>query len=288
MEQSLTETVLEFQKTGKGWAALRERICLYVYIFPTKWTDWDEDRRSEFFIDFYPRISGLVNRYEPYYSFETYLCCSLRWYVKTYLEKVIRREHYENWCGDEAIELYDQNREKGEFLVESVSDRIAEVPFDTDARGRLANPTLRRRLLYASLLHVAEIGDDQISVIARLADVDEEWLFDKISDARNMIAVKLEQKTQLQKRRNDYWYHLDEAECRLQSSHFEPEDRRQQWIRNAESWRNRHKTAKEHVRNLKVSPSHGQIGRLLGIPTGTVSSGLHLLRKFVKDRNEQS
>ena len=83
MEQSLTETVLEFQKTGTGWAALRERICLYVYIFPTKWTDWDEDRRSEFFIDFYPRISGLVNRYEPFYSFETYLCCSLRWYVKT-------------------------------------------------------------------------------------------------------------------------------------------------------------------------------------------------------------
>jgi anti-sigma factor RsiW len=121
-----------------------------------------------------------------------------------------------------------------------------------------------------------------------LADVDEEWLFDKISDARNMIAMKLEQKTQLQKRRNDCWYHLDEAECRLQSSLFEPEDRRQQWMRNAESWRNRHKNAREHVRNLKVSPSHGQIGRLLGIPTGTVSSGLHLLRKFVNDKNERS
>ena len=61
MNTILTQAVLAYQRTGDGWPDLLDRIRLYVYEFPDRWSDWDEDRRSEFFLAFQGRIPAWCN-----------------------------------------------------------------------------------------------------------------------------------------------------------------------------------------------------------------------------------
>ena len=39
VKESLTQTVLTYKETGKGWSGLSDRISIYIYDFPGNWTD---------------------------------------------------------------------------------------------------------------------------------------------------------------------------------------------------------------------------------------------------------
>ena len=49
--------------------------------------------------------------------------------------------------------------------------------------------------------------------------------------------------------------------------------------RRMHTWEKRYESACENLRHLNVSPSHEEIGRLLDVPPGTVSSGLFFCQK---------
>jgi hypothetical protein len=278
MMETLTQEVMRFKETGDGWDSLSRRIYLYAYRFPGNWTDWDEDRCSDFFLSFLPRIPGLVKRYKPDFSFETYLASSLRWYMKTYLEAQAGREHYERWSEEEFKETAAaESRGRPEDRIFNEESADGTVPFAVDARGRLADLTLRRRILYVLLLRAADVDDHRLPYLARLVDVDEEWLFDIVRKARELVAGNIERRSRLQERRNECWYLLDGARHRAGSAC--ESDRRAAWEKKARTWKNRYSTAVELIRHLNVTPTHHDIGRMLHVPAGTVSSGLHFLRK---------
>ena len=282
MKETLTQAILAYKVTGKGWSDLSDRISLYVYDYPGNWTDWDEDRCSDFFLSFLPKIPGLVRRFRPDYSFETYLSSSLHWYIKTFTEKQATREHYECWAvevsEDQAmrkseIDPLDFNSSEENTILESPED----CPFELEENGRLKDPILRRRLLYAVLLRAADVDDHRIPVIAGLVDVDPDWLYERTGKARSMVSVKINRRNKLRQRRNECWYQLDGARKRIEGA-FDSE-RQGQWEKKARTWRNRYMTACHSIRNMNIAPSHRDIGRLLDVPPGTVSSGLHFLRK---------
>jgi len=285
MEETLTRAVMAYKDSGEGWGELLDRISLFVYRYPGRWTDWDEDRCSDFFLLFYPKIPGLVRRYQPRYRFETYLSNSLEWAIKTYLEMQAGREHYESWAAEVSEEpalkkigspgpgqiSFSSSEEKA--LLESPE----KCPFELEKGGRLKDPALRRRILYAVLLRAADLDDHRIPVIAALVDVDSDWLFDRTRAARNLVSGKIERREKLRSRRNEYWYQLDGAQKRLENacdSH-----RRCVWERKTRDWKRRYTSVSRGIRSMNIAPTHKDIGRLLNTPPGTVSSGLYLLRK---------
>ncbi len=282
MKETLTKAVMAYKKTGKGWGSLSDRICLYIYNYPGKWTDWDEDKCSEFFMSFLPKIPGIVKRYQPDYRFESYLSSSLRWYMKTFTEIQAKKEHYEYWAAEisesDAIEKVEadtfiNDSAEEETLLESPED----CPFELEKNGMLKDPALRRRILYAVLLRAADVDDHRIPIIATLVDVDSEWLYQRTMKARKMISVKIKRRDTLRSRRNECWYHLDGARKRIEN--VCDSNRRYKWERKVHTWRNRYRTACHGIRTMNITPTHRDIGRLLDVPPGTISSGLHLLRK---------
>jgi hypothetical protein len=136
---------------------------------------------------------------------------------------------------------------------------------------------LRRRILYALLLRAAGVDDHRLPALARLVDVDDEWLFDIVRKARDLVVGNIERRSRLQERRNECWYLLDGARRRAESAC--DSDRRAAWEKKARTWKNRYSTAAQLIRHLNVTPTHHDIGRMLQVPAGTVSSGLHFLRK---------
>jgi len=281
MNTILTQAVLAYQRTGDGWPDLLDRIRLYVYEFPDRWSDWDEDRRSEFFLAFQGRIPGLVERYRPDFSFETYLASTLRWFMKTFTEQRFREEHYRSWAEQEC-------RQRMQFTVfEAAESSPAFGPdpgedgdFEVDDAGRLKNATFRRRLLYALLLKAADVDPSRIPELARRLDVDPDWLDEVVRRAREDLADKIDQRERLRRRRNECWFRLDAALRRLRAEREAGDaDQCRKWEGRVRTWRNRYEGARRRIGTLDVSTPHHRIGRLLDTPPGTVSSGLFYLRR---------
>jgi DNA-directed RNA polymerase specialized sigma24 family protein len=277
MNKSLTDEVVAYNQTGEGWEELSRRIYLYVYAFPAKWTNWDEDRCSDFFLSFLPRIPALVRRYRPEYSFETYLSCCLRWYMKTCLEQRAGQEHYDRWCAEISQEEAGQKMEIGADPSHAPPDDKYLGPFKVDEKGALKDSTLRQRVLFAVLLGAADVDDHRIPFIARLTGTDEDRLRGLVIRSRELVAEKIERRRRLRERRNECWYRLDGARHRAESAC--DSGRRETWRKTAGTWEHRHAAACAGIRRLNMTPTHHDIGRMLEVPPGTVSSGLHFLRK---------
>lgn len=290
MASILTDEVVRYQETGKGWRELSDRISLYAYKYPMKTSDWDEDRCSDFFLAFHPRIPRLVERFRPKFNFETYLSCCLKWYMKTFSDKVADREHYECWWSDPERARYDECGALVDSCAESFGETSEELPekpepgacggiFTLDSQGHIADPAIRKRLLFITLLRAGDLDSRQVEAMASLVNVDPEWLFNRVRMARDSVLWKLENRERLRRRRNECWYRLESAGRRRKAEEVRDGNRYREWQRKEKTWRSRYRSASEGLKKSRVNPSHKEIGRLLNVPAGTVSSGLHLIRK---------
>ncbi len=288
MSSKLTQDVVCYQKTGEGEKDLIDRISLYAYQYPKRASDWDEDRCSEFFLAFYPRISRLLERYRPEYTFETYLCSCLKWFMKTFNENMASRDHYEAWWTnpvradyDDCGSLYDEASDIDTACENREADEecCCEGPFTRNQDGQIADPAVRRRLLFIAMLRAADLDSDQLESIARLTGTDPDWLFDRVGKAKETILWKIENRERLRRRRNECWYRMDGASKRLKAEEACEGNHYREWQRKEQTWRKRYHSASEGLKHSRVSPSHKDIGNLLNVPPGTVSSGLHLIRK---------
>ena len=287
MSLSITEEVVQFQQTGRGWKALSDRICLYAYRYPRLASDWDEDRCSDFFMSFYPRIRRLVERYRPEYSFETYLCSCLKWHMKTFLDHVAAGEYYDDWWTDPDRAEMDgcgSVMELSEGIgypaaMEQETESGTGGRFRTDSTGRIADPAFRRRFLYVLMLKAADLSGSQVEALAKLVGRDPRNLADNVRSARETVAWKVEARERLRRRRNECWYRMKDAARRSRAEEVCEGNRYREWKRKEQTWRSRYESASRHLKVTKVHPTHRDISRILGVPQGTISSGLHLLRR---------
>jgi len=279
MKTPLTGAVVAYKKTGQGWHELSKNIYLLVYKFPRLWTSWDEDRCSEFFLSFHSRIPRLVEIFEPTYSFETYLFNSLRWFMKTFTENMTNLEHYETWCIEESQETMQSfvSGEEQEDEWESLSPK--ESALELDEAGVLKNDTFRRRILFAVLLKAGDFSDHDIPRIAKLIGLDEDWLLRQTHEARSKIETKLRLREELREKRNEYWYQLNRARKRLADAC--DSGQRDKWRRRADLLEGRHRKTCRSIRKMNITLSHKNIGKITNVPPGTVSSGLHFLRRYI-------
>jgi len=283
MKKSLTGAVVAYKKTGEGWHELFKQICLLVYKFPRLWTSLDEDRCSEFFLSFHPRISRLVKRFEPTHRFETYLFNSLRWFMKAFTENMANLEHYETWCVEESQEKMDTpefgKEEEGDLDIRPLKESALEL----DETGILKNDTLRRRILYSVLLRAADFSDHDVPQIAKLIGVDADWLVERTHEARSRIETKVKLRENLREKRNEYWYQLSRARKRLADAVHDSEQL-DRWRKKVDLLENRHKRTCGSIRKMNITLSHKNIGEIINVPPGTVSSGLHFLRRHLAGR----
>jgi len=268
---------MAYKKNGQGWHELSRNIYLLVYRFPRLWTSWDEDHCSDFFLSFHPRIPRLVERFEPTYTFETYLFSSLRWFMKTFTENIANLEHYETWCIEESQEAMEPFVHGKEQEDEVDLHSIKESALELDEAGVLKNQTLRRRILYAVLLSAGDFSDHDIPRIASLIDLDADWLVRQVHEARTRIDTKIKIREALREKRNEYWYQLNRARKRL--TDLCDSEQRDKWRRKVDSLEGRHRKICRSIRKMNIALSHKSIGEIINIPAGTVSSGLHFLRR---------
>ncbi len=122
-----------------------------------------------------------------------------------------------------------------------------------------------------------EIDDEGIVRIAVAAGVGRDWLAAAVGQARCSLESERSRVERLVERRNASWTRLRLLEAR--SADESDRYRRQNLSRAIEREWGRYSRVKADLASLKTLVSNSLVARILGVPKGTVDSGLYYLRR---------
>ena len=285
MTGSLTEHVISYQQNGLGWAGLVAEIAMEVYRFPRHKLGWDEDECSEFFCFFYPKIAGLVRRFvyrgKP---FEAFLRVTMKWQLRTFSsrrsydrlrEQVLSDDSF--WASDVAEgwwdhEMKDDTSGDGALRVDPAARRILKI----DSHDRISDKVIRRRFLFLVLAGAATITRRMIRRAAQLTGDDPEWLEARIEELKGRLLERHHRIDELRERRNAHFFRIY---CFQEQISLSPEVTSRRLLARAMTKERRRLAATlDEISRIPASPTHRDIAEILGIPKGSVDSGLFYLR----------
>ena len=285
MQESLTEAILSFKRSGSGLDELVKQIGIEVYTFPRRKLGWDEDDCGEFFCYFYPKLPGLIGRFQ--YTgkpFEAFLTVTLKWQLKTFAARknqellharVLTREGYlgeeQAYClpeepGDEGL------TKDGTPLLTEEARKLLKV----DEEGRIPDRCICRRLLFLVLQSCLTLPTLLIDEVARLIRCDTVWLYGKIQEISARTEERRLRVARLKEKRNNHFFKIYCLQEQL-SLVCEQEVRRELSRQMLREKRRLLDTTGEIAR-VPLCPTHCDIAEVLGVPKGSVDSGLYYLK----------
>lgn len=297
---TLTDRVVEYQRTGCGFEDLRNSILLRAYRFPVPSRGFDDDDRSEFLLFFYPMVQRVLERYRPSGSpFEAYLNTYFRYQLKSYLrsraQKRLRTQM--GWTYNTEVKLHaaasvDFEQHKGPDLPTYGAGLCRERPKSKSQVGRRCSlrdtghmPTSNtrlthgeaQRLLLAALKSCDRLEDTTIRRFATAVGFDEDWIIDTSTTLRCLCAGQRLRRELLRNRRDHAWF---AAECaREEIRTFASESRRKLLTERALRLDQTARRARAELRHAGRGPTNEQIAAVVGIRKGTIDSSIFRVRR---------
>jgi RNA polymerase sigma factor (sigma-70 family) len=267
--ESLTEKVIAFQKSKDGLAELVASLSPRIYQYPRQKLGWDEDSCGDFYLFFQPRLVRLLSKFRDQGKpFENYLCSVLSWQLKNFARE--RRKSERGWSVSLRLRIVeDEAREVEAFAGPDPADpRLPQV---------LREKSDRRNFLLLCLKCVRVLSQERIAGLSGLTGIPVDTLFALVSTLRARIARKEKRLACFRERRNRAF-----ASCRLLetelSEETDPVRREALRERLSKSYR-RMRTAMERMTRVMLNPTNREIAEVMGMPKGTVDSGLFWLKR---------
>jgi RNA polymerase sigma factor (sigma-70 family) len=282
--ESLTKKVLDFQASGEGLHDLVRDLAPTVYQFPRHRMGLDEDACGDFYLYFQPRLVRMLGRYRDQgRSFDAYLKSCLGWQLRNFARA--RR------CGDRAWEttlrltaegdartgLDQPEGDQGSRRATPVAGGARFGPVGGGIASVVRTDADRRSFLFLVLKCPALVEDGKAEALAAVAGVTVDRL-------RALAAVLTERRASREARLQDFAARRNRAFCRARlleadlRCETDPERRGVLEERLASANR-RMRTAMERMAKVGVAPTNREIAEVLGIPKGTVDSGLFFLKR---------
>jgi DNA-directed RNA polymerase specialized sigma24 family protein len=269
--ESLTQKVLQYQRTREGLAEIVNELAPRVYQFPRHRMGWDEDACGEFYVFIHPRLLRLLDRFHDQGKpFESYLWAVLSWQLRNFARE--RRRAERAWTASLSINPGDA------FTVEEPEcSSVPELPGST-AFARCVRSDADRRNFLILVLKCSRLLDAEnaaaLAPVAGLAPDDLLALAAKLQTVRAARDLRLDT---FRCRRNKSYAQALQLEVELRG---EVDPSRIAALQTAlERHRRRIRTAMHRMARVNVSPTNREIAALLGIPKGTVDSGLYWLKR---------
>lgn len=281
-EKSLTEKVLYFQKTGKGFHALLDDLCLKIYRYPKVKYGLTDDDCSSFYLFFVPKLKKIVQTYKNTgNTFETYFNSVLFWRLKSYLKK--RKIFRYTWKTSTINDLWVPEQKSNSvieiYLHITENDTLADI-FMIDETGRIKSKAGKRQFLLFILKKVKDLDLDDISFLSRITGYDIYWLTDIVENLKDSLSRQFIRLARFRARRNRAFWRLNFLEKRIKSEADEwKKDRLKAKIERA---RETMKTAIDVISRIRLSPTHKKMAALFNVPKGTIDSLFLRLRKKLK------
>ncbi|MDA3808818.1 MAG: hypothetical protein PF518_00675 [Spirochaetaceae bacterium] len=268
--ESITESVLRYQESGKGYEEIVKRISLIIYNYPVRIQNLTEDDKSEFYLSFYNRIEGLIKNFSYMgIPFETLLNQTLKWHIKTYVSKKKDEKRLI------ALQVQEAETDIKDLLSDDYKNEYNEIPL-----LKLKGCASRRRLLFLVLVDSPNISDKEMKSFSKITGYELEWLFFLKDTLINRLFKRNKRLTQLREKRNNTYMKL----LYKQSLYSDEIDREKKEIISDQINRlkKRLDDTRYEISRVPCRPTHPEIAELLKVPKCTVDSGLHYFRKKYK------
>lgn len=273
--ESLTEKVLQYQKTREGLHDIVNELAPRVYQFPRKKMGWDEDACGEFYVFVHPRLIRLLDRFtDQGKPFESYLSAVLNWQLRNFARDRKRGER--SWNVSLRLDIADPEAQEMDGRRESES--AAERAFTSGGLASLIKSDAdRRNFLFLALKCARTIGPENAAVLAAVSGVDEGRVLSLSASLRDMRAPRELRLETFRSRRNRAFAQARLLETELQT---EVENERIALLRaSLAKARRRMRAAMARMARVKIAPTNLEIARVVGVPKGTVDSGLYWLKR---------
>jgi hypothetical protein len=264
-----------------------ERVAELVYGDYQRYGFDNEDDAAEALMKYRGRISKLFDHFEDRgLPFDAYLASSLR-----YLARTVRRDR--------------RLKTDREFVCE----RLAALPYGEDEGSRshpssAPEPVGRRRqkrrprarggslpgpakaayssrLIFLAIKCAWEIDEESIERVAAASGVDPSWLGAAIEQARRSLVSESDRVDHLMQRRNASWCRQRILQARLAEE--TDQVRRTRLELSLIREKDRYEKVLAEMSQFRIIVPNSIVARILGVPKGTVDSGLYYLRKHYNE-----
>jgi len=272
--ESLTEKVLQYQRTRSGLSDLMNDVARKVYLYPRRRLGWDDDACGEFYLFCYSRLVRLLDRFRDQGKpFESYLCSVLGWQLRNFARDRKKGER----CWNVSLRL-----EPGKTVTHDEEPRLdggASPLLALDSRiGRhIQTPTDRRNFLFFILKSSRHIGPEKCPALADLAGVPVDRLERLLADLRQGRAHREARLDSFRRRRNAAFCQVRLLETELATE--TDGGKREALSARLRKARTRMHCAMDRMARVGLAPTNKEIACILDVPKGTVDSGLYWLKK---------
>ena len=311
------EQVSAAQCSGDARRALINALATYAYHYPLhKLPSLDEDIPGDFYLFCHDKLELMIDQFEERgIPFEHYVNSVLSWQLRSFLNKRKQDEvgwqnglHSPTWDSSDTLARQQRAcdparapappphrprsatpprarpRAPALRLADPAASPRAASPHAArparrarKRRFRLPTDAIKRRMVFAVLKTAHLIDDRQFAALAAASGCPPASLRRLLSQLELRREPALRRRQMLRERRN-----LAFADFRIWSAtaYLEPEPPARERARTRAA---RHHftmaTAQTELRRVRVAPSNRDIAAVLGIPKGTVDTGLHWLQR---------
>ncbi len=279
MKTNLTEAVKKYQEFQVDLKTVVDLIALAVYFYPPMRNRWDDDQCGEFLCYFYKRIPGMVERFKYRGSpFEALLKVSIQFQMKSFASLVKQKMIAERVLMNR--DFWEKTMLKSELHNHTraeIQPETAPIHPQTSFEEIRNNRGLKKRLLLLLLRESSRISESLLAHFTAITGYKREWIENKVEEVRKITF-------QLEGRRNICRHHRNQALfnscCIHEELTYETEpEKREILLNKLDREKQNLRKSEESLNKIPKSPTHLQIAHVLGIPKGTVDSGLHYINK---------
>jgi hypothetical protein len=276
-EQDFHALVLEYKRSGRGLDVIMERLAARLYAFPGRYGFESQDDAAEALFKYGKRLARLIDRFEDRgSSFDAYLSTSLR-----YLARTIKRERRKEALREMVCEGAQVSFDLGERMdspEHPEESPPAEMPSGLSrCHASAQEGAFKSRLVYLYLKCAWEVDESMTDRVSALSGIEPGKLVAAAAQARRSLEAERQRFERMSLRRNSSWCRLRLIEARIRE---EPDGERVRRLRALlERERARYQRARRELEAFKPVVPNSVVARILGIPKGTVDSGLYYLKK---------
>lgn len=177
------------------------------------------------------------------------------------------RELQDEWrWGDAAGTVQDGEDARSDEFIASIPAECITSRLDT----------LSRRILYLFLSCAMEAGDAEVRMVARRLGIPVCWLAARTHDARQYVLAESERRKRESEQLASLWQQVRTLES--QGDRDDDPVRASHRKRKLARARERYAAVCARLSRRKLLVPHSAVARILGVPKGSVDSGIYYLR----------
>jgi hypothetical protein len=292
-ESSLHDLVTAYRASGSGREQIIDRVIGLVYSSHERFGFDDEDDAANALYKYRARIGKLVDRFEDRgLPFDAYLVASLRYLAKTVRRERKKARERESVCESTAGLAFEGSAARDPALESQALDTVHDEGVAFARAGAKRRPRARggflrcgaseaaaysSRLVYLAIKCAWEIDEAGIARVAACAGVERAWLAAAVEQARRSLESERARVEALTQRRNASWCRQRLLEARIAAESDSYRLERLEAARDREL--GRFDRIQHEISSLRTVVPNSLVARILGVPKGTVDSGLFYLRK---------